>query len=317
MPPAVPPAAGLAAPRDHRGSPPFSRPLTNGRFDVIMELSDRWIEKYRHYYTREVCQKSYLRSAYFYTDTVTILCGRFTRPACGKKHMGHNIIDAQKKRECILRDFSSRLPKDYPNKWILSTEQDTVFNERLLHVLLRTKVPEYPAYLPILHPIAEIYVIGPFFLANTATFKYFFQNGGRFDICKRQFLQCYNAPRPRGRECAFDGRYSEKPDEYNNDHLLTYCMNWANISKMGRAPSKSNITTPRGWHVMDEKTPGIVIKFNKFRRNYSSTHRPRIPSNTMCIHHALPNVTWSTDYSHAAVQMTRIGPQVWVDYTPL
>lgn len=217
-------------------------------FDLVVEFSDSWIQKSapapNSTYCAQLARAKYdtLDGLYLFSDTPRSVCGLRTRAACEDVYHGVSLLEAQYKRECILRQYLRLSEHGHPARWVVSTEQDTVFRPSTLDLLTQWLPPPRSA-------IASRPIIGAFFVASRACLDAAFATDA-YVACKRSHEAC----RLRNK-CRIRGLYNGAL--YNNDHLVQYCM-----LHMQRCAV----------HQPSRSSPSVSFFYNKFRReNVSGT----------------------------------------------
>lgn len=188
---------------------------------VAVEFSDAWLDAHGDIPVME-CGSEFMRGAFLYSDTRRMLCGRPTIPACGRRHLGRDIVSAQRKRECLLADLVTRLPSNYDG-YIVSTEQDVAWDSMLLREYILTELPP-PSEAPL---TVGGMAYGPFFLFTAGALRFMFgeEEGRRWRECKATFAECVRRANP---VCTRYTRHSYAREQYNNDHMVrVWCVGGA------------------------------------------------------------------------------------------
>ncbi len=201
-------------------------------FDLILELSDKWVHSHRHTETM-ICQNiwgvsSPFANVFLYTDTPMRFCDKPTIAACDHVNHGFNLIEGQYKRECILRKYLQSSEKR--SQWILSTEQDSLFEfSTIARFMNSLPLSDQATYMTP--------VVGAFIVSTRACIERAFTDS-QYNKCKEKM---YNTKKK------YIGKY--RGTMYNNDHLIRYCF-------------ESN-----GCSEFKSQTPGVMhILYNKERK---------------------------------------------------
>lgn len=246
--------------------------------DLLVEMSDDWIEMHHGLYTPEVCARwanaFVFARVWLYADTSSKrLCNRKVVAACGVINHGISIIEAQFKRECIIRRYLRSTGATNTSRWVLIVDQDTVFNVPLVTELIRRlPSPRAPVYVKQRTRVRNLHVVMAFFLSTRACLSLVYDS--MYIECKRDYYSCR---RTHKKDCEFRGVYDSRL--YNNDHFASFCL-------------------MRFCQPLPESRKGAVFltDFNlKRRRQFNRKASERMIS----WHHTLPNVTWVSRPSSA------------------
>lgn len=237
--------------------------------DLLVELSDRTLAARAAWPCALWRDASLFARVQAYSDTPQRVCNVTTRAACGALHHGVDLLEAQFKRECMLRDYLARPPSGA--RWVLSVDEDTALDAPLLRELMwRLPAPNAPLYVRQT-AFANLEVIMAFFLSTRACLGALY--GAHYVRCKTRLIECRAR---RGRECRYAGAYDRHM--YNNDHLASFCLQRAAVCAPVAAHGRAD----------DE----LVMEYNLRRRalNRSAAYVRRL----VAFHHAPPTLRWST-----------------------